>query len=150
MFIIAEDELKLKKLRQPEFQNTLLSVGLGSAIMGSAAGPWVAEFLGRKISIMCADILFVIGLGMFSMAPASEMLILGRVCVGIGMGLLTVMTPQLLGEISTAPIRGSLTSFNGLFFGLGYLSASIFSVLLLKVGNSDTKVDALIMHSNFI
>uniref|UniRef100_A0A7N2MDT7 Major facilitator superfamily (MFS) profile domain-containing protein n=1 Tax=Quercus lobata TaxID=97700 RepID=A0A7N2MDT7_QUELO len=136
VFLLVEDESKLIKLKETEFQNTLLSVGLGSAILGSSGGPWVAETLGRKISIICADILFVIGLAMFSMAPATEMLVLGRVCVGIGMGLLTVMTPQLLGEISTAPIRGSLTSLNGLFFGLGYLSSSIFSVLLLKFPNA--------------
>lgn len=147
MFLLVEDESKLIKLKETEFQNTLLSVGLGSAILGSSGGPWVAETLGRKISIICADILFVIGLAMFSMAPATEMLVLGRVCVGIGMGLLTVMTPQLLGEISTAPIRGSLTSLNGLFFGLGYLSSSIFSVLLLKVGNRNTQVPAATFKS---
>ena len=134
-FLLMEDESEssdIGKLKE-SFQNVLLSVGLGAAIVGSAGGPWVIETFGRKVSLLLADVVFIIGISIFSMAPYPEILVIGRVCVGLSLGVFTILTPQLLGEISTTAIRGSLTSLNGLFFGLGYLISCLISPFLAKV-----------------
>lgn len=126
-----EDESDIRKLTDG-FQDLLLCVGLGAAMVGSAGGPWVIETFGRKISLILADVVFIIGISIFSMAPYPEILVIGRVCVGLSVGVFTILTPQFLGEISTTAIRGSLTSFNGLLFGLGYLTSCLTSLFLAK------------------
>ncbi|KAL0013317.1 hypothetical protein SO802_000386 [Lithocarpus litseifolius] len=131
-FLLMEDESDIGKLKD-SFQNVLLGVGLGAAMVGSAGGPWVIETFGRKISLLLADLFFIIGTSIFSMAPYTGILVVGRVCVGLSLGVFTILTPQLLAEISTTAIRGSLTALNGLFFGLGYLLSCLISLVLAKV-----------------
>lgn len=55
---------------------------LGAAVGSMLGGPFSDRF-GRKLTIMMADILFVIGAVVMGIAPSIAILMLGRVLVGV-------------------------------------------------------------------
>ena len=56
--------------------------------------------------IIIADLFFIIGAFILSLANTVGVLVLGRIITGVGFGLAVVCTPIYLSEISPKAIRG--------------------------------------------
>lgn len=95
-------------------QETIVSMAVAGAIIGAAIGGWINDRFGRRISILVADFLFFIGAIIMAIAPAPWVIILGRVFVGLGVGMASMTAPLYISEASPARIRGALVSTNGL------------------------------------
>ncbi|KAM0237790.1 hypothetical protein ACHAP5_008960 [Fusarium lateritium] len=89
------------------------------AFVGAINQGWVADWASRKRSIMIAVAIFTVGSALQTAALNFYMLVAGRFIGGIGIGMLSMVVPLYIGEISPPEIRGSLLVFEALFVVLG-------------------------------
>lgn len=112
-----------------EFSLTPFQLGLavGSASLGCMLGPfmagWISDRVGRKKTLILADLLF--GIGAVGTALCSHLgnFVAYRIAGGIGVGMASVVSPMYIAEIAPARIRGRLVSLNQLAIVIGATSS---------------------------
>lgn len=87
------------------FLTALLQLG---AVIGAFNQGWIAERISRKYSITVAACIFIIGSVMQTAAFDYALLVVGRLIAGIGVGMLSMVVPMYIAEVSPPEIRGSL------------------------------------------
>ncbi|KAJ0792142.1 putative major facilitator, sugar transporter, major facilitator superfamily [Helianthus annuus] len=140
-------------LQSPELSGTtwfnFSAVQLGLVVSGSLYGALfgsilvypIADFLGRKRELLVAALLYFLGGSITSYAPDLNILLIGRVLYGLGIGLAMHGAPLYIAETCPSQIRGTLVSLKELFIVLGILV--IISIL------SNLQVLSLMFTSNF-
>lgn len=68
------------------WQELLVSSTVGAAAVSSLSGGCLNGWLGRRICILIASFIFSIGGVILGLAPNKEVLLVGRVTVGLGIG----------------------------------------------------------------
>ncbi|XP_054477602.1 solute carrier family 2, facilitated glucose transporter member 3 [Anoplopoma fimbria] len=118
------------------FAVAIFSVG---GMVGSfSVGVMVTKF-GRRKSMLISNILAVLGgglMGLSSLSGSFEMVIIGRLIIGVFCGLCTGLTPMYVGEISPTALRGAFGTLHQLGVVIGILVAQIFGLEFLL--GSDT------------
>ncbi|PCR91778.1 sugar porter family MFS transporter [Natrinema ejinorense] len=104
-------------------EGIIVSGAMIGAIIGAALGGRLADRLGRRRLILVGAVVFFVGSLIMAIAPTVEILILGRIVDGIGVGFASVVGPLYISEISPPKIRGSLVSLNQLTITSGILIA---------------------------
>ncbi|KAL5054930.1 hypothetical protein RYX36_035612 [Vicia faba] len=99
--------------RKTWLQEAIVSTALAGAIIGAAVGGWINDRFGRKKAILIADTLFFIGSAIMASAMNPSLLIVGRVFVGLGVGMASMASPLYISEASPTRVRGALVSLNG-------------------------------------
>jgi SP family myo-inositol transporter-like MFS transporter 13 len=107
----------------PTIKETVVSIAILGAVFGSAAGGWTADRFGRKFSILMADVIFIAGAAVMTLATDIVMLIFGRLIVGFGVGLAAMVVPVYLAEASPPDLRGTIVGTNIFFVTSGQLFA---------------------------
>ncbi|KAI4129854.1 MAG: hypothetical protein LQ338_002037 [Usnochroma carphineum] len=78
------------------------------ALIGALNQGWIADMISRKHSIVVAVVIFTVG-GILQTASVDyAMLIVGRLIGGLGIGMLSMVAPLYISEISPPEIRGAL------------------------------------------
>nr|XP_043629220.1 inositol transporter 4-like [Erigeron canadensis]XP_043629221.1 inositol transporter 4-like [Erigeron canadensis]XP_043629222.1 inositol transporter 4-like [Erigeron canadensis] len=113
-------------------QETIVSMAVAGAIFGAAIGGWMNDRFGRKRSIMCADFVFFIGAIIMALAPAPWVIIIGRIFVGLGVGMASMTAPLYISEASPARIRGALVSTNGLLITGGQFLSYLINLAFTR------------------
>ncbi|TEA16375.1 putative glucose transporter rco-3 [Colletotrichum sidae] len=93
------------------------------AFIGALNQGWVADWISRKRSIMVAVVIFTIGSAIQTAALNYDMLVGGRFIGGVGIGMLSMVVPLYISEISPPEIRGSLLVFEQLSIVFGIVVA---------------------------
>ncbi|XP_073008062.1 sugar transporter ERD6-like 6 [Typha latifolia] len=93
------------------------------AMVGAIASGQIAEYIGRKGSLMIASIPNIIGWLAISFAKDSSFLYMGRLLEGFGVGVISYTVPVYIAEISPQNMRGALGSVNQLSVTIGILLA---------------------------
>uniref|UniRef100_A0A3B4YNZ2 Solute carrier family 2, facilitated glucose transporter member 5 n=1 Tax=Seriola lalandi dorsalis TaxID=1841481 RepID=A0A3B4YNZ2_SERLL len=118
------------------FSVAIFSVG---GMIGSfSVGAMVNKF-GRRKSMLINNILALIGGGLMGLSTLSrsfEMVIVGRLVIGVFCGLCTGLTPMYVGEIAPTALRGAFGTLHQLGVVIGILVAQIFGLEFLL--GSDT------------
>ncbi|KAK1569241.1 hypothetical protein Q3G72_034276 [Acer saccharum] len=131
--IFIQEDLKITDV-QVEVLIGILSI---ISLVGSLAGGKTSDVLGRKWTMALAAVVFQIGAVVMTVAPSFEILMIGRVLTGVGIGLGVMIAPVYIAEISPNIARGSLTSFPEIFINvgilLGYVSNYAFSGLSVHI-----------------
>lgn len=124
----------------PEFnlgaaeQGYLVSAILVGAIIGSALGGPLAERLGRRKAHQVIALLFFIGPLLIISTSSVEMIALGRIIEGLAAGIVSVLGPMYLAEISPPQDRGRNVSCYQLAVTLGILCAYFAGYILSQAG----------------
>jgi sugar porter (SP) family MFS transporter len=90
----------------------------------------MADRLGRRVTIIAAAILFVIGALCESLAPGTPVLVVGRLVVGFGVGVASVAAPLYASELAPARVRGRMISLYQLAITMGIFIAYFADYLL--------------------
>lgn len=114
-------------------KETIVSTAVAGAIVGAAFGGWMNDRFGRKKSILCADLLFIVGSVVMALAPNPWVIIVGRLFVGLGVGIVSMTSPLYISEASPARIRGALVSTNGLLLKGGQFLSYLINLAFAKV-----------------
>lgn len=69
---------------------------------------WIADKISRKYSIVVAVTIFTIGSILQTASTSYAMLVTARLIGGIGIGMLSMVAPLYISEISPPEIRGAL------------------------------------------
>ncbi|KAF8388631.1 hypothetical protein HHK36_027308 [Tetracentron sinense] len=91
------------------------------AIVGAAIGGWISDSHGRRTSILVADLLSIVGAIIMAFAPVPRVMIIGRILMGLGVGILSMASPLYISEASPTRIRGALVGTNWLLYTVGNL-----------------------------
>lgn len=99
----------------------VVSGSLYGALLGSLLVYPIADFLGRRRELIAAALLYVFGGLVTGYAPGLNVLLLGRLLYGLGIGLAMHGAPLYIAETCPSQIRGTLISLKELFIVLGIL-----------------------------
>ena len=108
----------------------IVSLAQLGALVGSLIGGPLSDIYGRKPVLILGDIMFTLGALIMMLAPTIAVLMVGRVVVGLGVGLAAYVVPVYLSEISPVEVRGTVVSFNILVLCFGQFISSIIAYLL--------------------
>ena len=118
-----------------------LSTGLegwyvGCALIGSIAGVLVAgmlsDFLGRKKTMLIAAVMFSVSAIGCALCKGFTDLVAYRIIGGFGIGIVSIVSPIYISEVSPAHVRGTMVSFYQLFITIGFLLAYLVNFLILR------------------
>lgn len=121
-----------------QFSLDALSQGwyVGCALIGSIFGVMCAGVLsdnfGRKKTLLVAAILFSISAVGCAISSDFNHLVMARVVGGIGIGVVSIISPLYISEISVAEYRGRLVSLYQLAVTVGFLGAYLVNYVLLN------------------
>ncbi|XP_026113597.1 solute carrier family 2, facilitated glucose transporter member 1-like isoform X2 [Carassius auratus] len=110
------------------FAVAIFSVG---GMVGSFSVGVVANKFGRRKSMFLVNILALIGgglMGLCTLCSSFEMIIAGRLVIGLFCGLFTGLTPMYVGEVSPTPLRGAFGTLHQLGVVVGILIAQILGL----------------------
>ncbi|KAI7762991.1 hypothetical protein LZL87_011134 [Fusarium oxysporum] len=103
------------------FKGWFVSTLLLCAWFGSLINGPIADYIGRKGSILVAVVIFTIGSAFQAGADSIPMLFAGRAVAGLSVGMLTMIVPMYMSEVSSPGIRGTLVVLQQLSITLGIL-----------------------------
>ncbi|MDR1091924.1 MAG: sugar porter family MFS transporter [Prevotella sp.] len=121
-----------------QFSLDALSQGwyVGCALVGSIFGVLCAGILsdnfGRKKTLMVAAILFSVSAVGCAVSSDFNHLVIARVLGGVGIGVVSIVSPLYISEISVAEYRGRLVSLYQLAVTVGFLGAYLVNFALLN------------------
>ncbi|MGS4198771.1 sugar porter family MFS transporter [Staphylococcus pseudintermedius] len=104
-------------------EGLVVSSMLVGAIVGAGLSGPLSEKLGRRRLVFMISIVFIIGALILALAPTIEILVLGRVIIGLAVGGSTAIVPVYLSELAPTDARGSLSSLNQLMITIGILAS---------------------------
>nr|UQE85997.1 inositol transporter 1 isoform [Mesembryanthemum crystallinum] len=114
-------------------QETIVSMAQVGAIVGAVTGGWINDTFGRKKATLFADVIFTAGSVVMAAAPDPYVLILGRLLVGLGVGVASVTAPVYIAEAAPAEVRGGLVSTNVLMITGGQLLSYLVNLAFTEV-----------------
>ncbi len=107
------------------------SVLLG-AMMGALIGGALADRIGRRWSIIVGAGFFIVGTAIAALSPNTNILVIGRIITGSGIGLASFVVPMYISEMAPAEARGAMTSLNQLALVIGILLAYLIDFVFSK------------------
>lgn len=105
------------------FTSSLYLAGLVSSLVASP----ITRKYGRRGSIICGGISFIIGATLDASAVNLAMLILGRIMLGFGIGFGNQAVPLYLSEMAPRQLRGGLNMMFQLATTLGIFTANMIN-----------------------
>ncbi|KAL2623571.1 hypothetical protein R1flu_003776 [Riccia fluitans] len=105
------------------FTSSLYLAGLISTFAAS----WTTSHWGRRPSMLIGGVSFLIGAILNAAAQNLEMLILGRIMLGVGVGFGNQCVPLYLSEMAPAKLRGALNIMFQLATTIGILAANLIN-----------------------
>lgn len=139
-----------------QFQLDEIHVGwfVGCALIGSIIGVLMAGKLsdkwGRKLTMIVAALFFSVSGLACALVNNFESLVIARMLGGIGIGIVSIVSPLYISEISIAEYRGRLVSLYQLAVTIGFLGAYLANFQLLHFSQSGAELGSLLMQKIFV
>jgi sugar porter (SP) family MFS transporter len=118
--------------REEGFAVAILYVG---ALMGALLSGYSTSRIGRRRSLMMAAASFLLGIFFYAIAPLMIWVVIGRILMGLGIGIAAMAAPLYLSEISPPQIRGAAVAGFQLAITLGILFTSLVGVAYQQLEN---------------
>jgi MFS transporter, SP family, galactose:H+ symporter len=109
----------------PFAEEVLVSAALVGAVCGSTLSGRFTDVLGRKRAILITAAIFAVGSLLCAIAGSLPLLIVGRLAVGVAIGVASYTAPLYISEMAPANLRGALVTLNQLAITSGILLAYV-------------------------
>lgn len=113
---------------------------VGCALIGSIAGVLMSgllsDKLGRKLTMILSAVMFSISAIGCAFCADFNQLVVYRIIGGVGIGVVSVVSPLYISEVSVAQYRGRLVSLYQLAVTVGFLGAYLMNYQLLAWSES--------------
>ena len=126
--VLVKSDFRLSSFQQ----ELVVSATIFTAIIGAAVAVPLNNFFGRRPSIMSASFTFLAGSIFLSTASNLYWLLVGRLIVGLGIGIGSMVVPMYISEIAPPEQRGALVTINNVFCPGGQFVAACVSAGLAK------------------
>ncbi|XP_027332964.1 probable inositol transporter 2 [Abrus precatorius] len=113
-------------------QEAIVSTAIAGAIIGASVGGWINDRFGRRVAILLADALFLTGSIIMAAATSPAILIVGRVFVGLGVGMASMASPLYISEASPTKVRGALVGLNSFLITGGQFLSYLINLAFTK------------------
>jgi sugar porter (SP) family MFS transporter len=114
----------------PFTEGVVTSSLLFGAAAGAIGGGRLSDAWGRRKTIILLAVLFLAGSLACVFAPSFEIMVLGRVVLGLAVGGASTVVPVFLAELAPYEIRGSLAGRNELMIVIGQLAAFVVNAII--------------------
>ncbi len=115
---------------------------VGCALIGSIVGVLCAgalsDYLGRKKTMLISAALFSISAIGCTVCGSFNGLVAYRIIGGVGIGVVSIVSPIYISEVAPAKIRGTLVSLYQLAVTVGFLLAYMANWIIDESGSIDT------------
>ncbi|KFY18904.1 hypothetical protein V493_08268 [Pseudogymnoascus sp. VKM F-4281 (FW-2241)] len=123
-----------KELGLDKRQVSLVNAGMPlGAVAGACFLHITNEYLGRRKTIIVAAVLYTVGAALQAGAVNYALMIVGRVILGLGVGLETGTVPIYVAETVERRLRGNLVSLYQFNIALGEVLGFVVAAIFLKV-----------------
>src|SRR5258707_7676151 len=119
----------------PFTEELLVSAALVGAVCGSVLSGRLTDRIGRKRAIVITAGIFAFGSILCAMATSTGVLILGRIAIGLAIGVASYTAPLYIGEMAPPKLRGGLVTLNQLAITVGILVAYVIDATFASSGN---------------
>ena len=120
---------------------------VGCALIGSILGVAVAgmlsDFLGRKKTMLISALMFSVSAIGCAVCADFTQLVIYRIIGGVGIGIVSIVSPIYISEVAPAHVRGTMVSFYQLFITIGFLLAYLVNFLILRGAALDSSAPEL-------
>ncbi|KAB1641627.1 sugar porter family MFS transporter [Gulosibacter chungangensis] len=111
-----------------------LGVVISSLVFAAAFGALfagkISDAIGRRKTIIILSIMFFLGTVLVVTSPGFELLVAGRIMLGLAVGGASTVVPVYLAELAPFEIRGSITGRNELAIVSGQLAAFVMNAII--------------------
>ena len=127
---------------------------VGCALIGSIIGVLMAGKLsdrwGRKVTMLVAAVFFSVSGIACAFVGSFAQLVVARLLGGIGIGVVSIVSPLYISEVSIAQYRGRLVSLYQLAVTIGFLGAYLTNFQLLHFSQSGAVLNTGWMNLVFV
>jgi len=113
----------------PLTEEFLVSAALIGAVCGCVLSGRVTDAIGRRSTILITAGVFSVGSIVSAIAPNVGLLVVGRLAVGLAIGVASYTAPLYIGEIAPPNLRGGLVTLNQLAITVGILLSYVVDAL---------------------
>jgi sugar porter (SP) family MFS transporter len=103
---------------------------VAGALIGCAIAGTAADRVGRRLTIMGAAAVALVGVALTAVATGPAVMQLGRLVTGVAVGITSAVAPLFLAELAPFARRGTILTTYQLFITVGILVAFAIGVLL--------------------
>jgi sugar porter (SP) family MFS transporter len=116
-------------------QEFTVSIVLIGAIVGAFLAGGASDQFGRRLTLISAGLVFAVGALLSAFATSIVVLLIGRVIVGLAIGISSVTAPLYISEAAPRQTRGALVSLYQFAITIGILAAAIVDYALAQSQN---------------
>ncbi len=106
------------------------------SIFGVSVGGVLSDKFGRKKTMIFSAFMFSVSALGCAISPTFNQLVVYRIIGGIGIGVVSIISPMYISEVSIPKYRGSLVSLYQLAVTVGFLGAYLVNFFLLNLSVS--------------
>jgi SP family galactose:H+ symporter-like MFS transporter len=114
----------------------IVSAVLVGAMFGSLFSGHLTDRYGRRKLMLCISALFIIGTIIASLAANLSVLFIGRLIIGLAIGMGSYTAPLYIAEVSPYELRGGLVSLNQLMITIGILCSYLINFTFTHMAGS--------------
>lgn len=112
-------------------QEMIVSSVVFGALLGALSSGKLSDIFGSQRMLLYMAVTFIIGTLLSTLAPTITTLIIGRLVIGIAIGITSYAAPLFISEMAPANKRGSLVLLNGIMITGGEALAFLVDYMLV-------------------
>jgi SP family arabinose:H+ symporter-like MFS transporter len=113
-----------------------MASALYGTVVGALIGGWPTDRFGRRATLQCLGIIYIVSALGSALAPNVSVFILARIIGGLGIGISTVVAPLYISEIAPPKYRGRLAGMFQFNIVFGIVVAYASNRLLDGIGEN--------------
>jgi len=117
------------------WEAAITSATVGAAFIFSFVGGFVTDRFGRKPAIISSSLVFTAGAIIMGVSESKEVLLIGRIVLGMGIGMASMCVPVYMAETSPEDIRGFLGASFQVMITFGQVVSALVDALFAKADN---------------